>query len=302
MATAAEPQPASLPLPGGRKGASVKLHPLLTGTVIAPPAYVYRETGRLGPLRALGIGVPRDRWLKLAVPAFLVEHPGVGNVLVDTGFHPSVGVDPKQNLGRLAATLFPKPETEASQAVPAQLRARGIEPSSVKVVVMTHLHFDHASGMSEFPDATFVFSTSEWEAATASRAQMNGYVARQFDHGFDYRLLDFESEEADSFATFGRSLDLFGDGSVRTVFTPGHTHGHMSVILKLRGREVLLAGDAIYTLRALREGALPYLMADSHHYRRSLKEIQLYERETPDTLVVASHDLDAWQKLEPVYE
>ena len=96
---------------------------------------------------------------------------------------------------------------------------------------MTHLHVDHASAISEFPDSTFVVSSAEW-AAASSNGQFHGYVKRQFDHGFDYRLLDFEGPDAQSFSGFARSFDLFGDGSVRTVYTPGHTLGHMSVVLR----------------------------------------------------------------------
>src|SRR5918992_63403 len=98
MAAAAEPKPATLPLPGGREGATVRVHPLLTGVGVGPPGWFLREEGRLAGLRAIGVGVPRDRYLKVPIPAFLVEHPGVGAILVDTGLHPSVAVDPKQNL------------------------------------------------------------------------------------------------------------------------------------------------------------------------------------------------------------
>jgi N-acyl homoserine lactone hydrolase len=236
MAAAAEPKPATLPLPGGREGATVRVHPLLTGVGVGPPGWFLREEGRLAGLRAIGVGVPRDRYLKVPIPAFLVEHPGVGPILVDTGLHPSVAVDPKQNLGRLGASLlFRGLKMDASQAVPAQLRAKGIDPASVKLIVMTHFHLDHTSAMSEFPGATFVFTQREWEAAT-SDGQMHGYVRKHFDHAFDYRTVDFEEGDFDSFATFGRSFDLLGDGSLRVVYTPGHTHGHQSVVLRLRNR------------------------------------------------------------------
>jgi N-acyl homoserine lactone hydrolase len=302
MAAAAEPKPASLPLPGGRESATVRVHPLLTGVGVGPPGYFHREDGRLAGLRAIGVGVPKDRFLKVPIPAFLVEHPGVGTILVDTGLHPSVAVDPKQNLGRLGASLlFRGLKMDASQAVPAQLRERGIEPASVRLIVMTHFHLDHTSAMSEFPAATFVFTKREWEAAT-SDGQMHGYVRRHFDHAFDYRTLDFEEGDFDSFATFGRSFDLLGDGSLRVVYTPGHTHGHQSVVLRLRDRELLLAGDAIYTIRALRDTHLPYRMEDEHLFRRSLHELQLYAEQTPDAVIVPGHDWEAWQALQPVYE
>jgi N-acyl homoserine lactone hydrolase len=301
MATAAEPQPALLPLPGGQADATVRLHPILVAKCVAPPAWLFREGGRLAGLRALGVGVPRERWLEIPVVAFLVEHPGAGPFLIDTGFHSSVAVDRKKNLGRLNARAFNVTEMEQSQAVAAQLRAKGIDHRQLGLVIMTHLHVDHASAIADFPEATFLLSRREWEAATEPRGAVRGYVRRQFDHAFDYRLLDFDSAESDSFATFGRSFDVFGDGSVRLVYTPGHTHGHLSVVLRLRGREALVAGDAIYALRTLRESALPYRMADEHLFRRSLREIQLYADQTRDALVIPGHDMAAWDKLDSAY-
>jgi N-acyl homoserine lactone hydrolase len=300
MATAAEPRPAELPLPGAREGARVKLHPLLTAKGIAPPAWFLREEGRFAWRRAFGFGVKRSEWMAFPIPAFLVEHPGVGPILIDTGFHGSVAVKPQANLGRLNARFFRGVEMQPDQAVAAQLRARGIQPADVKVVVMTHLHSDHASAISDFPDATFVVSAAEWAAAT-EQSPLRGYVKRQFDHGFDYRLLDFEGRDAESFSGFARSFDLFGDGSVRTVYTPGHTLGHMSVVLRTDSGEVLVAGDAIFLRRTLAETHLPHRVEDEHLFRRSLRELRQYAGETPDALIIPGHDWDAWQALETVY-
>lgn len=301
MATAAEPRPAQLPLPGGRQGATVRVRPLLCARMIAPPAYLHRTRGKLAPLRALGVGVSQDEWPELPVQAFLVEHPGAGPILIDTGFHAAAAVDARQAMGRLGGLLFKEMEMQPSQAVPAQLRELGFSPDDVKTILLTHLHSDHASGISQFPDATFVISAQEWDAAAEGR-QLEGYFRRQFDHAFDYRTLHFESDAADSFATFGRSYDLFGDGSVRVVFTPGHTHGHCSVVLRLKDRELLVASDAAYTMRTIEESALPFHMTDEHRFRRSLREIQLFLKGAPDTVVIPGHDMPAWRRLSAVYE
>ncbi|HEX8065336.1 MAG TPA: N-acyl homoserine lactonase family protein [Thermoleophilaceae bacterium] len=302
MATGAEPRRAELPLPGGREGAAVRVRPLLCGTATWPTAWPHREEGRLAGAKALGLW-PGSRSVVLPIVAYLVEHPAAGPILVDTGLHPSIAVDPKQNLGRFhASTSMRTVRMEPQQAVAEQLRSAGIEPSAVKLVVMTHLHYDHASAMSEFPGATFVFTRQEWEAATEPRALFQGYVRSNFDHAFDYRLLEFEGEEVGSFASFGRAFDLLGDGSVRVAFTPGHTAGHMSVVLRTRSREVLAIGDAAYTEHTLSTSHLPYRMHDEHNFRRSLREIQRYAEQTPSALLVPGHDMEAWERLDPVYE
>lgn len=301
MATAAEPRPAELPLPGGGgENTRVKLHPLLTAKGLAPPAFFLRVDGRLAWRRAFGFGVPRSEWLPFPITCFLVEHPSAGAILIDTGFHGSIAANPSANLGRLNARFFRTVEMEPDRTAAAQLRARGMQPADVKVVVMTHLHSDHASAISDFPDATFVVSAAEW-AAASDGGPLHGYVKRQFDHGFDWRLLDFEGSGASSFSGFARSFDLFGDGSVRTVYTPGHTLGHMSVVLNTARGEVLIAADAVFLRRTLDETHLPHRVADEHLFRRSLREIRQYVTETPDALIVPGHDWGAWERLDASY-
>jgi N-acyl homoserine lactone hydrolase len=101
--------------------------------------------------------------------------------------------------------------------------------------------------------------------------------------------------------SFGRTLDLFGDGSVRLAYTPGHTLGHMSVVLRTRDREFLVAGDAAYTMRTLRESVMPYGAHDEHEFKRSLKEVQRYVEQTPTAVVSVGHDLDAFRSLASSY-
>jgi N-acyl homoserine lactone hydrolase len=297
MAAATEPQPAKLPLPGGRENAVVRVHPITTGTAMYPEDAFFRRGGRLAALRALGLGSKR---VEIPIPAYAVEHPGAGLILIDTGFHASLAVDPKANLGPVLGRVF-NPMMGPDDGMPDQLRARGLDPKKVAVVVMTHLHVDHASGVSQFPDATFVVSEREWRSATEEKGLTGGYVRRQFDHAFDWRTIDFGGDDVSSFASFGRTLDLFGDGSVRLAYTPGHTLGHMSVVLRTGDGEFLVAADAAYTMRTLHESVMPYGAHDEHEFRRSLKEVQRYLEQTPGAVVSVGHDLEAFRALKPVY-
>jgi glyoxylase-like metal-dependent hydrolase (beta-lactamase superfamily II) len=300
MPLATEPRPAALPLPGGRSRASVRVQPILTGEIHAPPAHTDRPRGRFAAPRIAGqlIG-SRKRWQWLPVPAFLIEHPGVGAVLVDTGLHPVCATDAGANMGRVGRLLY-HVRMEHDQALRFELPARGVQPGEVRVVIMTHLHIDHASAVSEFPRATFVVDRREWAAASKDEAR-HGYHTRQFDHAFDWRTVDFAAEPVESFAGFAQSLDLFGDGSVRLVSTPGHTPGHLSVVLRTAHCELLLVGDAAYTERELNGHAKPLVMADGHLHDRSLKEIRRYIQQTPDAVVIPGHDPGLWPRLERVY-
>jgi N-acyl homoserine lactone hydrolase len=295
----AEPSRLTQPLPGGKKGATVVLHPLVSAELRSPTELLAMTGSRLKALRS--IRTPRETWLRVPVPAFLIEHPGVGPILVDTGFHASVAVDPKQNLGPVIGRLYDV-EMRPEQAMAAQLRRLGVEPRDVKVVVMTHLHVDHASAISDFTEATFVLGQGEWAAFRARRPTLNGYVRKHVAHAVEYREVTYSGPTIDSYATFGRSFDLFGDGSVRLLHTPGHTPGHQSLALRLKRREMLLAGDAIYFLDTLENERRGLFVSDEHNWRRSLREIQLYRRENPNALIIPSHDGALWEKLESRYE
>ena len=298
MATAAEPRPAELPLAGGQKDAAVTLRPLLTARVIAPEAWFLREEGRLAWRHAFGLGVPKKKWVEVPVPAFLVEHPGVGPILIDTGFHPSVAVNPKKNLGRLARFTFRDLKMDPGQAVAAQLREKGIAARDVKVVVMTHLHLDHASAISEFPQATFV----------VSKRGVGGGDEPGPDAGL--RLTPVRSRlrlPAARLRRPGRLLVLRLRALVRSLRRRQRAHrlhARPSERAHVGGpapsdREVLVAGDAIYLRRTLEKQHLPYLMSDEHLFRRSLREIRQYRKETPNALIIPGHDWQAWQELEP---
>ncbi len=291
------------PLPGGgAEGVTVAVEPLLGGEVQAPKQFFESRGGRLAMLRAAGVGTPRSRWWWAPVPAFLITHPTIGPVLVDTAFHSSVEARPAANLGRALARLS-RARIGPRRSVAAQLRERDVDPTGLKHVVLTHLHFDHASGIAEYPNATFVLSEIEWRAATeASRPQLQGYRPAHFDYLFDYRTVSFEGQGVRSYASFGRTFDLFGDGSIRLAFTPGHSPGHCSVIARLRDRDFVIAGDAIYTRAQLGGGDPPPRPDDMHRWRRSVRELQQFARTYPDAIIVPGHDPERWAELEDRYE
>jgi N-acyl homoserine lactone hydrolase len=301
MPLATEPKAAALPLSGGKPGATVRVHPIVTGEMRAPATFTERPRGRLGIVKvaAQALG-PRSLWNWLPIPAFLVEHPGAGAILIDTGLHPSCASSVVGNMGRAGRVLYDV-RMDHDDALRFQLPQRGAQTSDIGLVIMTHLHIDHASAVSEFPGATFLVDEREWRAA-AEGGVLDGYHARQFDHTFDWRTLDFGADQVQSFSGFAQSLDVLGDGSIRVLSTPGHTAGHLSVVLRTRSGEVLVVGDAAFTERALRGEATPLRLHDEHRYRRSLKEIQRYVAQTPEAVVIPGHDWELWPRLASVYE
>jgi len=265
-----------------------------------PPGFLRRPSGPLATARGLGFFTPRSKFYWAPVPIFLVEHPGAGPFLVDTGLDPRLIDNARESVGVLSSRIY-KIRMTSDQAASELVRSAGVDPEAIKLIVMTHMHFDHAGGVAQFPAAMFAVSEQEWRVAN-DKGSMQGYYHNYFHPEFAWRTIDYGGDEVASFESFGRSVDLFGDGSVRLVFTPGHSMGHQSLILRLAdGHECLLCGDAACEMATIHDTVIPTLMADEHLFRRSLRELQHYLEPRPTTVVIPGHDPEAWSKLAEVY-
>jgi N-acyl homoserine lactone hydrolase len=303
MSVHAEPQPLHEPLAGGTHGATVTVEPLIAGHVDFAREMMVSPGGRLITAKLAKALLLGSKENVVPVPAFLIRHPKAGAILVDTGLHPSIATDPKQNFGSLAARSG-KPTLAADEDVPSQLRSRGLDPGEIPIVVMTHMHLDHTSAISEFPGSTFVVSEAEWQAAAHGRSPLlNGYRRAHYDYAFEYRTVSFDRANIDSYASFGRTFDLFGDGSIRLAYTPGHSPGHMSVIAHLAERDFVIGGDAMYMAGQLDKSLPePPRPADAHNFRRSLQELRLFRNQFPDAVITPGHDPDFYARIERRYE
>ena len=303
MGISVEPHPLHEPLAGGTRGATVTVEPLVAGHVDFAREMMVDPGGRLVTAKLLKALLLGSKENVVPVPAFLIRHPSAGAILVDTGLHPSIATDPKENFGSLA-TRSGKPTLAAGEDVPSQLRERGLDPGEIPIVVMTHLHLDHTSAISEFPNSTFVVSETEWQAAAHGPSPLlNGYRRAHFDYAFEYRTVDFDRANIDSYASFGRTFDLFGDGSIHLAYTPGHSAGHMSVVARLKENDFVIGGDAMYMLGQLDKSLPePPRPADRHNFRRSLQELRLFRSQFPGAVITPGHDPEFYSRIEQRYE
>ena len=300
MSASARPQRLELPLPGGRPEATVRVRPLMSGEVKMPPAFLRRPSGPLATVRGLGLFTRPSKFYWAPVPIFLIEHPGAGPFLVDTGLDPRLIDNARESVGAVSSRLY-KIRMTRDQAASELVRSAGVDPAAIELIVMTHMHFDHAGGVAQFPAAKFAVSEQEWRVAN-DKGVMQGYYHNYYHPEFAWSTIDYDGEEVVSFENFAKSVDLFGDGSVRLVFTPGHSMGHLSLVLRLAGgHECLLCGDAACEIATLRDTVIPTIMADEHLFRSSLLELQQYLEARPGAVVIPGHDPDAWAKLAEVY-
>jgi glyoxylase-like metal-dependent hydrolase (beta-lactamase superfamily II) len=163
------------------------------------------------------------------------------------------------------------------------LKRLSVGPDSVRYVVQTHLHIDHTGALGHFPSATVVVHARELEAARGAEPPVaSGYLRE------DYERPHLRWQPADG------ELDLYGDGVIRQLETPGHPAGHMSVLLRLGGTgAVLLTGDASDSAAEWEGKHPPRGLFSPDHATRSLETLRRVARDT-SALIVFGHDPDDW--------
>lgn len=224
----------------------------------------------------------------IPVPYFLVRHPD-GNVLVDGGMQIEACVDPGAYLGEELVAVM-RPRVGPDNHVLAQLELLGVEPESIRYVIQTHLHFDHAGAIGHLPQATFLVHRRELAYAGSPDWFVDAYNPRDFVRpGVRWQELELAEDET--------PLDLYGDGAVNLIFTPGHSPGLLSVLLRLDGGAYILAGDAADTLAHYDNRAMPGLYVDGAAVVRSVARLRRVERDAAVGLVVFGHDLEQWHTL-----
>jgi len=221
--------------------------------------------------------------LRVPVPCYLIDHPR-GKVLFDTGLHVQTQTDPAGRLGKVAA--FYTVTFSPGEEVTARLEVLGVAPGDIRFLVNSHLHFDHAGGNEQIPNATLVIQRREWEAA-----HVDDQIAANFfdpnDYDLGHEVLAVNGEH-----------DLFGDGSVVCVPTYGHTPGHQALYVGVAGGPVLLAADACYLRRTLESLHLPPVVHDRAAMLESLRRI--CGLRDAGTRIFYGHDPEFWSTVPQV--
>ena len=270
---------------------SVKVHAIQTGTV-AVRARQRSGTGP-GPLRVAATLADRNWTEPLPIYAWLVEHPE-GPIVIDTGETARVsepGYFPRWHpYFRLGLREW----VAAEEEIGPQLRTLGVAPEEVRWVVVTHLHTDHAGGLAHFPRTEIMLSRREFENAKGAMGRLRGFLPQRWPSWFAPRLIELDGQP---YGPFPSSLRLTDSGDVIIVATPGHTAGHVSVVLEEGEQSIFFAGDTSYTQALMVEGVVDGVSGDLEVARQSLQRIQAHARERP-IVYLPSHDPESARRLE----
>ncbi|AKU91639.1 MBL fold metallo-hydrolase [Vulgatibacter incomptus] len=223
----------------------------------------------------------KDDKVWVPVMAYLVRHPTKGDVLIDSGFDSSFAASGHGNFGGLAKLLNiarQKPGHDTASL----LRQLGVEPASLKMILLSHMHPDHTAGLPELPTSVPVIAGP---GAMASYEVL--WYAPQ-DH-----LAGRETIENLDIAP-GEMRDLFGDGSLVVVSTPGHAAGNLSFLVHTARGATLLTCDASHTREGLDHGVAPGKNSDANASNESIGRLRRFLADHPEVKVKAGHDAADW--------
>jgi len=211
---------------------------------------------------------PEER-LRFPVPAYVVETESE-RILIDTGLHPGACIDGASHYGGSPTmSLF---SLELDRPVAEQ-----VDPATITRIVLTHLHYDHAGGLSLLPSSIpIVVQRREWEAGRDSAA-----IERNF-----FQPRDYVDDEREVILVDG-DHDLLGDGSIELLLTPGHTPGHQSVRI---GEELIIGADVTHFASSLDDHRFPSFGDDHAEQRRSAERLRALRHS--GARVIPGHDPD----------
>jgi glyoxylase-like metal-dependent hydrolase (beta-lactamase superfamily II) len=174
----------------------------------------------------------------------------------------------------------------------------GYDIAEVRWAVLSHLHQDHVGGLGELKHAQIIASAAEWASLNRPDAALQGLMRRHIDlPGLSWDLLQFPSGQGEPFGQFSSTYDLFGDGSLVLVPTPGHTPGSISLLVRRDGRPpLLMVGDVSYEQDLLRRERIPGI-GKRKALLATTRAINALRTAYPDLVILPAHDPGAADRL-----
>ena len=228
-----------------------------------------------------------------SMTALLVKHPK-GDLLIDTGFGRRVDMQIR------TMPLFFRAGTSYQQTRSAseQLDAAGYDRKKLRAILLTHAHWDHVSGVTDFPE------TPVWVTKEEIRfIKDGGWLTALIRNSPGVRFVEY-GFEGGVYLGFPGSHDVYGDGAIVIVPAPGHTPGSVVVFLTLpNGKRYAMIGDLAWQLEGvIHRKERPWLQRtlgdwDTAQVREGLLHMAAIGDRCPGIGIVPAHDARGFEGI-----
>ena len=249
----------------------------------------WATSGMFGPFAINGLipSIPADQVRDVTIPVsmWIIEHDK-GVVVFDTGNNIEVTKNCKEYWAP-GLCDFLKPSQTAETTIDGWLKKLGYSTDDVKVVASSHAHLDHAGNLKMFPNAIHAMQKAElyqgwWPEQFQGREGKGPFVKADLEGTELYNFMELEGD-----------YDIFGDGSIVILSTPGHTLGHQSMQVTMEsGNRILLAQDAIWMQENL-DGHPAGLNFSVQAYTKSVNRLK-FMRDLQGIPLFMGHDENQW--------
>ena len=254
--------------PGPAPAADIRLYTMDCGFIEIFDADMFADDGAFA-------GMPRD----LVVPCYLIRHPA-GDLLWDAGL--------TEALATSGPVTSPGGTVSVATTLTSQLAQLGLTLADVEYISVSHSHNDHIGNGGLFAASTWIVDADERAYAFRDEARAN---AAEFA---SYAAL----ENAKTILIEGDGdYDVFGDGSVVVIQTPGHTPGHTVLLVRLaEAGPLLLTGDMFHLAETRPGRKVPRFNVDRDQTLASMDKIDALAAET-GARVIREHVIEDFESL-----
>ena len=259
-------------------------------SVAAGPKIFWTASGLFGPLpiSALLPTYPKDQDHDIMIPInmWIIDHP-MGLIIYDTGNNVAISDGNCTSHWNEGFCGLLQPSQTRDDVIDKILERVGFSVDDVKIVITSHSHLDHIGNIEMFPNAIHVIQKKELYQA---------WWPEKFQRGGAHVMADYDDARDFTYFELNGDYDLFGDGSVVVVSTPGHTLGHQSVKVRMNDTgTVILTQDAVWVKENL-EGhpaGLNYSILD---YTNSVNRIKMI-RDIENAQIWMGHSMEQYEAM-----
>jgi glyoxylase-like metal-dependent hydrolase (beta-lactamase superfamily II) len=183
------------------------------------------------------------------------------------------------------------------QSLRDHLRQQEVPPRNLAFALISHLHWDHVSGVPDIQGVPLRVNRVEYEAAKLGLLDENHGLVRSL---LGHASLDLFDCDGPAYEGFHASRDLFGDGSVVLVPLPGHTRGNTGMFInRSNGSRLFLLGDAVWVAgnyqwpTTMHPFIWSRVTSDDASACQTLIDLHAFSHRRPEVSMIAMHDAAA---------